>query len=71
MVVEVDVVVVVVVVVVLAVVVVDKDVVVVDEDVVVHVFVVQTEAPFVSHTQVLQSTVKDEPGVQLDEDLIK
>ena len=64
MVVEVDVVVVVVVVVVLA-------VVVVDEDVVVHVFVVQTEAPFVSHTQVLQSTVKDEPGVQLDEDLIK
>jgi len=43
---------------------------VVDEVVeeVVHVFVLHTATPLVSQTQVLQSTVKLEPGVQLLED---
>ena len=43
------------------------DVVVVDD--VVHVSVVQTDIPLESHTHVLQSTVKDEPGVHVVEDL--
>ena len=60
---------VVVVVVVVEVLVVVVDVVVVDD--VVHVFVVQTDIPLESHTHVLQSTVKDEPGVHVVKDLIK
>ena len=43
------------------------DVVVVDD--VVHVSVVQTDIPLESHTHVLHSTVKDEPGVHVVEDL--
>jgi len=57
---------VVVVVVVVEVLVVVVDVVVVDD--VVHVFVVQTDIPLESHTHVLQSTVKDEPGVHVVKD---
>ena len=34
-----------------------------------HVFVLHTATPLLSQTQVLQSTLKLEPGVQLEEDL--